>query len=61
LALQLLAGVVNVLLLAPVWMQLVHLLLADLVLILFVLLAATIMTQPENVAEARQLAPQSSD
>lgn len=61
LALQLLAGVVNVLLLAPVWMQLVHLLLADLVLILFVLFAATIMAQPENIAEARQIAPQSSD
>jgi hypothetical protein len=42
-------------------MQLVHLLLADLVLILFVLLAATIMAQTENVAEARQIAPQSSD
>jgi heme A synthase len=54
LALQLLAGVVNVLLLAPIWMQLVHLLLADLVLILFVLFAATVMAQPENMAEAGQ-------
>jgi heme A synthase len=39
--LQLGAGVVNVLLLAPVWMQLVHLLLADLVWILLVLLTYT--------------------
>jgi len=37
---QLAAGFVNVLLLAPVWMQLVHLLLADLSWIAFVLLAA---------------------
>jgi heme A synthase len=58
---QLLAGVVNVLLLAPVWMQIIHLLLADLVLILFVLFAATVLAQPENVAQASQLAPQSGD
>jgi heme a synthase len=38
--LQLLAGLVNVLLLAPIWMQMTHLLLADLVWILFVLLSA---------------------
>ncbi len=38
---QLLAGLVNLLLLAPVWMQLVHLLLADLVWITLVLLAAS--------------------
>jgi heme a synthase len=37
---QLLIGVVNIILLAPVWMQLVHLLFADLVWIAFVLLAA---------------------
>jgi len=37
---QLLIGVVNMILLAPVWMQLVHLLFADLVWIAFVLLAA---------------------
>jgi heme A synthase len=34
---QLAAGVLNVLLLAPVWMQLVHLLLADLIWVVFVL------------------------
>jgi len=37
--LQLAAGIVNVLLLAPVWMQIVHLLLADMVWIILVLLA----------------------
>jgi len=37
---QLAAGMVNVLLLAPVWLQLVHLLLADLVWITYVLFAA---------------------
>ena len=38
--LQLAAGGVNVALLAPVWMQVVHLLLADLVWIVLVLFAA---------------------
>jgi heme A synthase len=38
---QLIAGAVNVVLLAPVWMQLVHLLLADLIWIVLVLVAAT--------------------
>ncbi|HEV8582613.1 MAG TPA: COX15/CtaA family protein [Thermoanaerobaculia bacterium] len=38
--LQIVAGAVNVLLLAPVWMQVVHLLLADLLWISFVLLGA---------------------
>lgn len=37
---QIVAGVVNVLLLAPVWMQIVHLLLADLLWIWAILLAA---------------------
>lgn len=39
---QLAAGFVNVLLLAPVWMQLLHLLLADLVWIALVLLSASV-------------------
>jgi heme A synthase len=38
---QIVAGLVNLLLLAPVWMQLVHLLLADLLWITLVLLCAT--------------------
>ena len=37
---QLIAGLVNILLLAPVWMQIIHLLLADLVWITLVLLTA---------------------
>jgi len=40
---QLLAGVANLLLLAPVWMQMVHLLLADLLWISLVLLCASSM------------------
>lgn len=43
---QLIAGLVNVILLAPVWMQLLHLLLADLIWILLVLLgSATLAAQ----------------
>lgn len=38
---QVLAGLVNVLLLAPVWMQIVHLLLADLLWIAYILFGAT--------------------
>jgi heme A synthase len=50
LAAQLVAGVVNLLLLAPVWMQIVHLLLADLLWITLVLLcAATLKFQPSTV------------
>jgi heme A synthase len=46
---QLIAGVVNVLLLAPVWMQQLHLLLADLNWIVFVLLAASALAVREPV------------
>jgi heme A synthase len=38
------AGLVNVVLLAPIWMQLLHLFLADLVWIFYVLLAANVLT-----------------
>jgi heme A synthase len=41
---QVAAGFVNIFLLAPVWMQMVHLLLADATWIAFVLLAATVLT-----------------
>jgi heme a synthase len=45
------AGVVNVALLAPTWMQIVHLLVADAVWILFVVLAATVLAaRPESNA-----------
>ncbi|TAH50166.1 MAG: hypothetical protein EYC68_15055 [Chloroflexota bacterium] len=40
---QILAGVVNIFLLAPTWMQLLHLLLADLVWIVMVLYAASLL------------------
>jgi cytochrome c oxidase assembly protein subunit 15 len=42
-ALQLVIGAVNVILLAPVWMQMAHLLVADLLWIAFVLLGATVL------------------
>jgi heme A synthase len=45
-ALQLALGFLNVLLLAPVWMQMVHLLVADLLWIAFVLLGATALAVP---------------
>ena len=50
-AAQLIAGLVNLVLLAPVWMQIVHLLLADLVWITLVLFAAvTFARQPAGQA-----------
>ena len=47
---QLLLGALNVALLAPVWMQLIHLLAADGLWILLVLLAASVLGQPKPVA-----------
>jgi heme A synthase len=43
---QLACGLVNVLLLAPIWLQIVHLLLADLLWIALVMLAARVLAQP---------------
>jgi heme A synthase len=43
---QIVSGLANVALLAPVWMQIVHLLLADLLWIAFVLLAARALSLP---------------
>jgi cytochrome c oxidase assembly protein subunit 15/protoheme IX farnesyltransferase len=43
---QLAGGVLNVLLLAPVWMQMIHLLLGDLMWIALVLMAATVLSRP---------------
>lgn len=51
-AAQLALGFINLALLAPVWMQLVHLLFADLVWIAFVLLAAAALGEPSAPAEA---------
>jgi heme A synthase len=50
---QLIAGVMNVVLLAPVWMQMLHLLLADLAWIALVLLAASALRErePQRVDE----------
>lgn len=48
LVVQLLAGLVNVFLLAPVWMQMVHLLLSDLIWISLVLYAAAALGQEES-------------
>jgi heme A synthase len=50
---QLAAGAVNVLLLAPVWLQLVHLLLADLLWIAFLLLGASALAVEGAAAPAR--------
>jgi len=58
---QLLAGALNVYLLAPIWMQLVHLLLADAVWIALVLLAAAALSQEVPEAEVTRLAPQAAD
>jgi heme A synthase len=57
---QLMAGAINLVLLAPVWMQIVHLLLADLVWISLVLLAAATLTaesQAESPVELPAAAP----
>lgn len=51
-ALQLLLGAANVILLAPVWMQLVHLLAADLLWIAFVLLGAEVLSHDRQPAQA---------
>jgi cytochrome c oxidase assembly protein subunit 15 len=52
--LQLGGGLLNVALLAPVWMQIVHLLLADLLWIAFVLLAVRALSLPLSAPKARE-------
>jgi heme A synthase len=47
---QLAAGFINVMLLAPVWMQILHLLLADLLWIACVLLAARVLARDRTMA-----------
>lgn len=47
---QLIAGAVNVALLAPIWMQIVHLLLADLLWISYVMLSAAVLAAREAQA-----------
>src|SRR5690606_22551679 len=53
---QIAAGVVNLVLLAPVFMQLIHLLLADIVWISLVLYAATKLEKVEEVAVQERVA-----
>ncbi len=53
---QLVLGAINVVLLAPVWMQLAHLLAADTLWITLVLLAATVLGQPAPLAESSRAA-----
>ena len=54
---QLLGGLLNVLLLAPVWMQIVHLLVADLLWIAFVLLGAQVLAVEPARATGRITTP----
>ncbi len=49
---QITAGLVNVLLLAPIWMQIVHLLLADLLWIVYVLLGASALAAYREPVQA---------
>jgi heme A synthase len=49
---QLVAGAINVVLMAPIWMQLLHLLLADLLWITLVLFAASMLAKHESRSEA---------
>lgn len=58
---QIAAGFVNVLLLAPVWMQIVHLLLADLLWIAAILLAATALSAELASEPASTYIPQAGD
>jgi heme A synthase len=51
---QLLAGAVNVVLLAPIWLQLLHLLLSDLIWITVVLLANSVLAEPVTVDSSEQ-------
>jgi heme A synthase len=55
---QLLAGVLNVYLMVPVWMQLVHLLLADVIWIAWILLGATALAEPARQPSPAQLQPE---
>lgn len=60
-AVQLAAGAINVVLLAPVWMQLAHLLIADLLWVAFVLLGASVRaTQVLDVTPDPKVGPTGS-
>ncbi len=51
---QLIGGFVNVWLLAPVWMQIVHLLLADLMWMVLIVLSAEVFVSPQFVLKQKQ-------
>jgi heme A synthase len=51
------AGLINLLLHAPIWLQLVHLLLSDLIWIALVLLAFTALAQPAREASFKAIQP----
>ncbi|MGJ3237918.1 MAG: COX15/CtaA family protein [Anaerolineae bacterium] len=53
--LQVVGGFINVALLAPVWMQMVHLLLADLMWMVIIVLTAELAVQPQTVKQANTL------
>jgi heme a synthase len=55
LGVELLAGALNVALLAPVWLQLLHLLLADLIWLSLVLLAAAVLSRAPDAERAPAL------
>jgi len=57
---QLLAGAVNVVLKAPVWMQLLHLLLSDVLWVVLVLLSAAALSAEQAPASAPQPIPSAS-
>jgi protoheme IX farnesyltransferase len=56
-AMQMVVGVVNLVLLAPIWMQLIHLLVADLYWVSLVVLAATALSEPARERAAAPDAP----
>lgn len=58
---QIVLGIVNVALLAPVWMQIVHLLASNLVWIAYVLMAAIVIGSAVRVGAAAQRAPAQGD
>jgi heme A synthase len=51
---QLVAGAVNVVLLAPIWLQLFHLLLSDLIWITLVLLVSSVLAEPVTIDSPEQ-------
>jgi heme A synthase len=57
---QMSAGVLNVLLLAPIWMQLLHLLLSDALWITLVLLAATALSYSPVEVHVHGLSPRTA-